>query len=235
MNRPHVMSRLRCETCAVRADRVFCGFTSEAKEKLAALGVHIALSSGAVLHRQGEDAESVGIVCEGQVKVSCSSKTGKSLILRIAGPGEIVGLSAAIIGKPHETTAETIAPIQLKVIPRAALLDFMKEFPEVGCRTAATLAAEYESTFHDAKRLALCTSAESRLGSVLLEWARAVSVGEELMFHMALSHAELGEMAGLSRETVTRTLASLRKRKLIDVKGATIRIPSPTRLEDLCD
>jgi CRP/FNR family transcriptional regulator, cyclic AMP receptor protein len=130
-------------------------------------------------------------------KCPAPPKRVRSLILRIAGPGEIVGLSAAIIGKPHETTAETIAPTQLKVIPRAALLDFMKEFPEVGCRTAATLAAEYESTFHDAKRLALCTSAESRLGSVLLEWARAVSVGEELVFHMALSHAELGEMAGL--------------------------------------
>jgi CRP/FNR family transcriptional regulator len=235
MERPCVASRLRCETCAVRADRLFCGFTSEAKEKLAGLGVHIALPSGAILHRQGDSAESVGIVCEGQVKVSCSSKSGKSLILRIAGSGEIVGLSAAIIGQSHETTAETIAPTQLKVIPRTALLDFMREFPEVGCRTAATLAAEYEATFHDAKRLALCTSAESRLGSVLLEWARAVSVGEELVFHMALSHAELGEMAGLTRETVTRTLASLKRRKLIDVKGAMIRIPAPSRLEELCD
>jgi CRP/FNR family transcriptional regulator, cyclic AMP receptor protein len=199
------------------------------------LGIHLALSPGTVLHREGEEAESVGIICEGQIKLSCSSKSGKSLILRIAGPGELLGLSAVLTGKPHETTAEAIAPSQIKVVPRKALMEFMNEYPEVGCRTAAVLASEYELTFLDAKRLTLCTTAESRLGRVLLDWGRSVAEGEKLQFQMALSHAELGELAGLSRETVTRTLATLRRRKLIEMHGATLRIPDSSKLEELCE
>lgn len=235
MKRTLATKRLRCETCVERAGRVFCGFTSEARNKLGGLGVHIDLSSGSVLHRQGDEAESVGIICDGQVKLSCFSKGGKSLILRVAGPGELLGLSAVITGKPHETTAEAITPSQIKVVPRKALLDFMNEYPEVGCRTAAALASEYELTFLDTKRLALCTTAESRLGQVLLDWGRTVSESPKIQFQMALSHAELGELAGLSRETVTRTLAILRQRKLIEIQGATLRIPDPSKLEELCD
>ena len=235
MKKAPVSTRLRCETCPDRSDRVFCGLISDAKDKLGALGVHISLSRGSVLHRQGDEPESIGIICEGQVKLSCTSNTGKCLILRIAGPGQLLGLGAVITGKPHETTAEAITPSQVKVIPRKALLEFMHEYPEVGCRTAETLASECELTFLDAKRLALCTTAESRLGRVLLDWGRSVTDGPKLQFQMALSHAELGELAGLSRETVTRTLASLRRRKLIDMHGATLRIPNPSQLENLCD
>jgi CRP/FNR family transcriptional regulator len=216
-------------------NRIFCGLAVPERRRLDQIGVSITLPSGAILHREGDLPDSVGIVCDGQVKLSCSSRSGKSLILRIAGPGDVLGLGAIVAGKPHETTAEAISPARIKVIPREALLRFMRESPEAGYRTAATLASEYEIAFLDAKRLALCTSAESRLSRVLLDWARPASRSERVQFKMTLSHTELGELAGLSRETVTRTLAALRRRKLIEVAGATLRIPDPAKLEALCD
>jgi len=212
----------------------FCSFDSAAKERLETLGMHVAFPAGALLYREGDHSESVSIICDGQVKLSCSSRSGKSLILRIAGSGELLGLSSIITRTPHETTAEVIAPTRLKVIPRAAFLSFFEEFPEVGTHSAHVLALEYQKTFIDAKRLALSSSAEARLGKVLLDWGRSVSTEEELRFQMSLSHAELGEMAGLSRETVTRTLASLRRKKVLSIQGATMRILEPATLDAMC-
>ena len=135
---------------------------------------------------------------------------------------------------PHETTAEVIAPARLKVIPRAAFLNLLSEFPEAGLHSTKMLALEYQKTFFDAKRLALSCSAEARLGKTLLDWGKSVCIDSDLHFQMSLSHAELGEMAGLSRETVTRTLTTFRRRKLLSIRGATIRILQPDLLEALC-
>jgi CRP/FNR family transcriptional regulator, cyclic AMP receptor protein len=223
-----------CSDCSHRSLYAFCSFQSPARERLESLGMHVAFPAGTVLYQEGEQTDSVSIICEGQVKLSCSSRSGKSLILRIAGAGELLGLSSTITLTPHETTAEVIAPTRLKVIPRTHFLAFFDEFPEVGTHSAQVLALEYQKTFVDAKRLALSSSAEARLGKVLLDWGRSVATSEELRFQMSLSHSELGEMAGLSRETVTRTLASLRQKKVLSIQGATMRILQPGALEALC-
>lgn len=222
-----------CKECAGHSVQAFCNFKEDAMERLEVLGMNVAFPAGAILYREGDYSESVAIVCEGQVKLSCSSRAGRSLILRIAGSGELLGLSSVITGTLHETSAEVIAPTRLKVIPKASFLNFFTEFPEVGTHSARTLALEYQLAFIDAKRLALSSSAEARLGKVLLDWGRSVA-SAQLRFQMALSHAELGEMAGLSRETVTRTLSVFRKNKVIDIKGATIRILKPEVLDELC-
>jgi CRP/FNR family cyclic AMP-dependent transcriptional regulator len=96
------------------------------------------------------------------------------------------------------------------------------------------LALEYRKTFVDAKRLALSCSAEARLGKILLDWGRSVCTEPDLHFEMSVSHAELGEMAGRSRETVTRTLAAFRRRKWVSIQGATMCILQPEALAALC-
>lgn len=231
MRNKEAKTALRCDTCLYREMGGFCDFTPEAMRALSGLGVHIGVSAGSVLYRQGEEAETVSILCEGQVKLSCLSKAGKSLILRVAGCGEVLGLSAVLTETAHEMQAEAITPTRLKVVPRAAFITFMQEYPEAGRRTAKTLAVAYQSTFLDVKRLALCTSAKGRLGKVLLNLAENSSVaGGRLRFQLLLTHTELGELAGLSRETVTRTLAEFRRKGWIAMKGATVEVLCPAEL-----
>ena len=86
---------------------------------------------------------------------------------------------------PHETTAEVIAPARLKVIPRAAFLNLLSEFPEAGLHSTKMLALEYQKTFFDAKRLALSCSAEARLGKTLLDWGKSVCIDSDLHFQMS--------------------------------------------------
>jgi CRP/FNR family cyclic AMP-dependent transcriptional regulator len=95
------------------------------------------------------------------------------------------------------------------------------------------LSEEYKSAFFDARRLALSGSTAGRLAGVLLDWGRAAAGcnGTDMRFTMALTHEELANLAGVSRETVTRLLGRFKKEKLIQIRGASMLILSPERME----
>src|SRR5260370_42380247 len=93
---------------------------------------------------------------------------------------------------------------------------------------------EYRAAFADARRLALLTSAGGKLHMILLNWGRTPECNQpQMRFIMVLSHDELGNLAGVSRETVTRELGKFQKQKLIKVTGASIQILEPVRLAQL--
>jgi CRP/FNR family transcriptional regulator len=213
---------------------MFCDLHGETLTHFNALGAPAHVPSGSRLFAEDERGNTVYVVCSGQVKLSCTSKEGKTLILKIAMPGDLLGLSAVITGSPYEVTAETIEPTQIKSIPRNDFLDFLQKHGEVSLNSAKLLSNEYKDAFVDARRLALSTSASGRLASVMLEWGRAASCGKpEMKFNMRLTHEELADMIGSSRETVTRALTRFKKDKLIEIHGVSVLILSPEKLEML--
>jgi len=232
LSRP--IAALRCTTCEHRAHRMFCNLSEAALADFDAIGVQMLLAKGAVLFREHEPGDGVLVICSGQVKLSCSSRGGKILILKIAVPGDVLGLGAVISGSRFEVTAETIEPVHVKKIRRDDLLAFFERHGEASMHAAKALSEEYKSAFFDARRLALSGSAAGRLASVLLDWGRAASCGKpEMRFTMALTHEDLASLAGTSRETVTRTLGRFRKEKLIQIRGSSLHILAPERLAQL--
>jgi CRP/FNR family transcriptional regulator len=132
----------------------------------------------------------------------------------------------------YEVTAETLEPTILKSVRRADFLEFLQTYVEVGEKTSQVLAKEYREVFLDARRLALSGSASGRLARLLLDWAGTAACGKpELRFTMALTHEELGNMAGTSRETVTRLLNQFERDKFIVRHGTSIMILSPDQLD----
>jgi CRP/FNR family transcriptional regulator, cyclic AMP receptor protein len=213
---------------------MFCNLHEEALTHFNSLGVPAPKPSGARLFREGESGNTVYVVCSGQVKLSCTSKEGKTLILKIAMPGDVLGLSAAITGSPYEVTAEAIEATQIKAITRNDFLDFLQKHGEASLHSAKLLSNEYKDAFVDARRLALSASVSGRLASVILEWGRAAACGKpEMKFNMRLTHEELADMIGSSRETVTRVLNRFKKERLIEINGVSVRIVSPEKLEML--
>lgn len=223
-----------CQSCVHRSSRLFCNLSDEALEYFGEIGTRASFPRGAVIFNEGDHAESVVLLCSGQVKLSCTSRDGKTMILKIAGAGDVLGLGAVVAGTAYELTAQAIEPIQINTIRRKDFLAFLNRFGEASMHAAQALGSEYKTAFMDARLLALATSASSRLARVLLDWARNASCGkDELKFTMALTHEELGNMSGTSRETVTRLLGKFQKEKLIEIHGATIRILSPEKFEQL--
>ena len=123
------------------------------------IGIMMSHARGAKLFSEGDPARNVFVICFGQVKISSTSRDGKTMILKIAGPGDVMGLSAVLANVPHEVTAEAIEPCQVKTVRKQEFVDFLGRHGIASMHAAQSLSGEYLTVFHDAKRLALSGSA----------------------------------------------------------------------------
>ena len=213
---------------------MFCNLTPDALRDYDGIGIIMSHVRGAKLFTEGETARNVFVICTGQVKISATSRDGKTMILKIAGPGDVMGLSAVLANVPHEVTAEAIEPCQVKMVRKQEFVDFLGRHGIASMHAAQSLSGEYLTVFHDAKRLALSSSAAGRLARLLLDWGNSAAKGKlEIRFTMALTHEEIASMAGTSRETVTRLLSQFRRDEWITIKGSSMTIINPDRLEQL--
>jgi CRP/FNR family transcriptional regulator, cyclic AMP receptor protein len=224
-----------CQSCEHRQDRMFCNLTSEALADYDQIGIMMSHTRGSRLFSEDDPARNVFVICFGQVKISSTSRDGKTMILKIAGPGDVMGLSAVLANVPYEVTAEAIEPCQVKTVRKQEFVDFLGRHGIASMHAAQSLSGEYLTVFHDAKRLALSGSAAGRLARLLLDWGRAAAANgkPEIKFTMALTHEEIANMAGTSRETVTRLLNQFRRDQWIIIKGTSLTIVKPDQLERL--
>jgi CRP/FNR family transcriptional regulator, cyclic AMP receptor protein len=228
---PQIRRPSNCSECEYRTLRMFCNLSPEELKDFSAIGMQMRVSKGAILFQEEDPSQSVAVICDGQVKLSCTSREGKTLILKIAVPGDVLGLGAVISGSRYEATAEAIEPTLIKTVRKEEFLAFLARHGEASMHAAKSLSEEYKSVFFDARRLALAPTAAGRLASVLLDWGRAACCGkEEMRFTMALTHEDLASLAGTSRETVTRALGKFKRDKMISVHGSSLTILDPERL-----
>ncbi|WP_263358961.1 Crp/Fnr family transcriptional regulator [Acidicapsa ligni] len=214
---------------------MFCNLDEPALADYATMGIEANYPKGTTLFQENDKGNGVFVLCTGQVKLFCTSREGKTLILKIAMPGDVLGLGAVISGTRYEVTAETLEPTQIKNIPREDFLHFLEKHGQGSLHAAKVLSEDYKAAFFDARRLALSGSAAGRLAGVLLDWGKtAASCGKaEMRFTMALTHEELANLVGTSRETVTRMLTRFKKESLIQMRGSSILITAPELLEKL--
>ena len=223
-----------CLNCEYRDLRMFCNLTPEVSQDYDRIGVLMSYIKGAKLFSEGDTAKNVIVICLGQVKISATSRDGKTMILKIAGPGDVMGLSAALANVPYEVTAEAIEPCQVKSVRKQEFVDFLSLHGMASMHAARSLSSEYLTVFQGAQRLALSGSASGRLARLLLDLGKAANNGKpEVRFTMAMTHEELANMAGTSRETVTRILSQFRRDKWITIKGSSLTITEPEQLDRL--
>ena len=223
-----------CLTCKLRADKIFCNLPQATVQALEAIKYTTAYPKGAVLFVEGQAPRGVFILCRGRVKLSICSSDGKTLILKIAEPGEVLGLSASVSGKPYELTAETLDPCQVNFVKREDFLRFLREHNDVCLRVAEQLSEKYNTACHEIRSLGLSHSAAEKLAKLLLEWSmKNGGARQPERMKLTLTHEEIAQMIGTSRETVTRLFADFKKRQLIQLKGSTLVIRNRSALEHL--
>ena len=183
--------------------------------------------------RESDRCEQIYSICSGHVKLSCLSKIGQTLNLKIAFPGEVLGLGAAISAAKVELTAETMVPTVVKVIRRDEFLAFVNSHGEASLFAAQALAEEYKTAFSRARSLAL-SGVSGRVAGLLPELARSEAAGKtEPRFNMTLTHDDIAEFVSTTRETVSRTLARFREDKFIQINGSSVQILERSKLEAL--
>ena len=180
---------------------------------------------GAVLHCEGYVCRGLFLVCVGRVKLSTSSSDGETMILKFAGPGEKLGLPETITGIPYEARAEVTEPSEIHFIERADFLRFLDQNGGAAVNITRELGAAYHSLMGSIRELALTHSARKRLARFLLRWCAANSSPDSHSFaKLTLTHEEIGQAIGTSRETVTRLLSDFKKNRLIHFRDSSLLI-----------
>ena len=188
--------------------------------------------AGMTLFTEKQVPQGVYVVVSGEVKLSMNSSDGKRLILRIAKAGELLGLSSVINGDPSEITAETLHPARIAVIERDHFLGFLRRHPEAYQTLSVELSRHFNMVCEQLRTVGLSSSAPEKLARLLLDWSEEGKMTDAgTKFHFPLTHEEIGEFIGASRETVTRTLTVFKTRRLIMFNGATLTIPNRGALE----
>jgi CRP/FNR family transcriptional regulator len=192
----------------------------------------------ALLCLEGQPPRGVFVLCTGRAKLSTTSSEGKSMILRIAEPGEVLGLTAAVSGTPYEATVETLEPSQANFISQTEFLRFLQEYPDVGLRVARQLTHNCKCAYDEIRSLGLSNSVPEKLAKLILQWAEhplelSVKKPHETAICVTLTQEEIAQLTGTSRETVSRILAVFRRKGWLRVKGATWTILNRRQLESL--
>jgi len=222
-----------CSECTNTAPGFFCGFSLSALQSLNDVSHKSILPAGAILFVEGQTPRGMFILCSGKVNLSTTSREGKILILKTASAGEALGLSASISGSGYESTAETATPCQVCFVDRNHFLELMQSQSEVGMHTALSLSRDFRSAYRDIHDLVLTRSSAGKLARLLLSHLPAQGLDAEARIHSGMTHEEMAQRIGASRETVTRLLSDLKRKQLIRAEGPTLIIRDRPALEAL--
>ncbi len=220
-----------CQSCKIRNKGFFCQLSNAACSELNSLKSTTIYPAGAVLFLEKQDPRGVFILCAGQVKLSIGSSSGKTLILRIAKPGEVLGLMASLTDTPYEVTAETLHPCQVSFVRREEFQRFIALHPEAYQGIVRQFSTLYGGACKQLRTVALSTSAPEKLARLLLDWSSGSGPSASSQIKMPLTHEEIAEFIGTTRETVTRTFSEFKNKRLVALQGSTLTIANRPALE----
>jgi len=226
----------RCAGCQRCEPHAFCKLPGPSLRALEAVKYTTLYPRGALLFVEGQPGRGVHIICSGRVKLSATSSDARVIITRIARAGEILGLCATLSGEPYEVTAETLEPSQVNFVRAADFTRFLATNAEASLRAAEQLGRNYSAALEQVRLLGLSHSAAAKLARFLLDLGGAPASngnGHADRLRLALTHEEIGQLIGASRETVTRLFSEFKHENLIEVKGAVLRLNNRPALEAL--
>ena len=216
------------------ADKTSYDFPPAVADAMEQEAVTTTYPTGAVLFAEGQAPRGVFIVRRGRVKLSICGSDGRTLILRIVDSGSPLGVAAVVSGRQYEATAETQEPCEISFLRQSDLLRLMRLQGDIALWVTQHISQDYAGTCREIRNLILSDSASEKLARLLVGWLdQNTESRNPSQVKMALTHEEIGQMIGTSRETVSRLFAGFKKQHLIQQNGCTLVIPNRVALESL--
>ena len=222
--RPQTAAQIRCASLVVKLRR--SGKIKFSKQ----------CRSGVFLFREGETAHGVYVLCKGRAKVSVSSSEGKTLALRIAKPGDLLGLSAGLTARSYQTTAEMIEDGLVEFIPREVFWGLIRSQEPFTVQLLQLITDEFFEFIDHARLLLLSHSAAEKLARLLVKWADESVESCQCSSRCArvvcdLTHDQIAEIVGSSRETVSRLFGEFTRQNMITWLDDEIHVENRNALE----
>lgn len=198
------------------------------RDALLTLGREMRFAPRAELLREHEPSTHILLVLRGWTKVTTTAPNGYVMLLALRGPGDIIGESAALTGKPRSATVTALEQVRATVIDHEGFRKYLTAYPDAMLKLLGL--ASDRSRAGDRRRLEFASlTVRERLASLLLELARTHGrpIPEGIELAVPLSKVELAGSIGASREMVQRFFKELREREVIVTGRRTLIILRP--------
>jgi len=220
-----------CVNCSFRQMGDFCHLPDPLLSELNTIGHLTFYPANSILLKESQIPRGVYIICTGRAKMSVESREGKTIIMKIAGNREVLGMSAVVSSRPSPITVTTIEFCQIKYVEEDSFMRLLESNKQAALACATLLAREVNGTFGDVHDLLLARSSTEKLARLLLSWVPAEPRNRELRVLSEFTHEEIAQMIGSSRETVTRLLSEMKRKELIRIEGSMLVIPNRVALQ----
>jgi CRP/FNR family transcriptional regulator len=211
---------------------VLPGLRAESQARIDGTKTSHRYQRGQILHYQDNPCGGVHSIVTGRAKLVRASASGRRCILRIATPGDLLGLDALLsAGRTYSTTAQMLEAGIVSFVERDVVLDVIRADPSAAEAIFAML-AEWVHVADEERAELVGSGVRERTARVLVRLAKdhGVAVGAGLLVRPQLTREELAEMVGSAAETVTRQLTEFRESDLVQLDGRRIVVTDLERL-----
>lgn len=186
------------------------------------------LPEGQTLWKQGSENSGVTCVSKGLIALRSLHPDGRSTLLRLAYPGEIIGIRSFLTGRDHQTEAKALLPSRVCVVSRNRANQIMQNNPGVLSRLAIRCIDEIDRN-HERIIAAATMSNKAHLAALLqrLMDAHGEKDGDHYAMRLPLSRSDLADLIGVQPETLSRIVGRLEKDGRFKITGRKVVTPIP--------
>ena len=224
----------RCVSQTLRGNDCEFSLSEQCLDELDRISHAATYPTGAVMFVEGQNSRGVYVLTQGRIKLTTTNRAGRTLIMKIAQPGEILGLHETVRNSSYELTAETLQPSQLAYIHRDDFLRLLKHNADFCLQVTQQLSQQCESAYDMIRSIGLSSSVTEKLARLVLQWAKNSPTSDgAIRVRSLLTHEEIAQLIGSTRETVTRILSEFKKNHVLEVTGSVLLIRNKAALERL--
>lgn len=209
----------------LKQTHLFADVTEKGLQKISNYVKENFYNKGQVIFNEGEKGDTLHIIVKGRVKITKYTKQGKIKILAILNEKDNFGEMALLTEEARTATVEAADNVLTLSITKDEFMDLLQTEPSISLQIIKTLCHRLAKANRDLKNF-VTGDAKVRVSCVLLD----------LMDNniIKLTHQEIADIAGLTRETTTRILNKFVNEKIIETKNRKISIINIEKLKEIC-
>ncbi|MFQ5329815.1 MAG: Crp/Fnr family transcriptional regulator [Thermodesulfobacteriota bacterium] len=214
----------------ISTNKIFSDLPEEDQNMMASMMTPRNIKKKGFVYSEGDRADTLYILKEGRIKITHLAEDGRELTIEIIEPGDIFGELTLAGEEERETSAEALADSFICAISRKNFEAFLKMRPDLSFTITKWMGSRLrriENRFENIIFQDVRTRLTSLLSDLAAKYGEDVEGGRKIA--IKLSHQELANLIGATRETVTLELNNMKRRGDIEVEGREFVLPPPTR------
>ena len=229
----HVLPRAQADSTSVPAgNSLFSDLSEPSIRVINEIARVCRRPKGAIMFFEGDPALGVYILYEGRANVITVDSEGKTLILKVALPGDVLGVNSVFADTLQAVTVETIEPCRFAFIAGEDFLEFLKEHSDACLYFVRRLGQDCQCAYDVVRSMVGPVS--RRLARFLVSCCGSGRENKRIIrVQLFLTHEAIAQRIGCSRETVSRVLSSFKRRGVAELTGTTLLVHDRAALESL--